>query len=168
MDTGIKKTIITIVAAILPLFASAQAVPSVALTDASGKTVQTQSLIDGKTPFVISMWMTTCKPCIEELGTLTDELTDWEENFPLRIYAVSVDDSRSYRRAVAMAQGSGWDGITPLFDINGDLRRALNVTSVPRVFLYDKDGNLYYTHIGYRPGDELELLEKVRNCHSSK
>ena len=143
--------------------AAAQDLPAVTLQDLKGKPVAARSLADGKTPFVLTMWMTTCKPCMKELEALTDEAIDWSESFPLRIYAVSVDDSRSLQRAVAMAKGSGWEGITPLFDVNGDLRRALNVSSVPQVFVYDAKGALVYTHIGYRPGDEAELLRQLKN-----
>ena len=108
--------------------------------------------------------MTTCKPCLKELDTLAEELVDWDASFPLRIYAVSMDDSRSMKRAVAMAQGRDWDGITALFDVNADLRRALNVVNVPQVFVYDKNGKLFWTHVGYRPGDEQELLSQVKKC----
>jgi AhpC/TSA family. len=134
------------------------------LQDGAGKAVTTASLADGKTPFVISIWMTTCKPCLKELDTLAEELVDWDASFPLRIYAVSMDDSRSMKRAVAMAQGRDWDGITALFDVNADLRRALNVVNVPQVFVYDKNGKLFWTHVGYRPGDEQELLSQVKKC----
>ena len=68
------------------------------------------------------------------------------------------------KRAVAMAQGRDWDGITALFDVNADLRRALNVVNVPQVFVYDKNGKLFWTHVGYRPGDEQELLSQVKKC----
>ena len=140
----------------------AQVIPDVKLSDAGGKTVTAVSLADHKTPFVVSFWMTTCKPCMKELEALTDAVADWEGSFPLRIYAVSVDDSRSLQRAVAMSRN--WEGITPLFDPNGDLRRALNISAVPQVFVYDKDGKQFYTHIGYRPGDEQELLSQLRKC----
>ena len=162
-----KVSIITALAALLlPFLVNAQTLPSKTLQDISGKNVELKTLIDGKTPFVISFWMTTCKPCMKEMEALTDEAIDWNERFPLRIYAVSVDDSRSLQRAVAMAKGSGWEGITPLFDVNGDLRRALNVSAVPQVFVYDAKGNQVYTHIGYRPGDEAELLKQLKNCVS--
>ena len=139
-----------------------QDIPGAKLSDASGRTVTTASLIDHKTPFVISMWMTTCKPCLKELEAVMDEAAGWDGDFPLRVYAVSVDDSRSLQRAIAMSKA--WEGVTPLFDPKGDLRRALNVSAVPQVFVYDKDGNLYHTHIGYRPGDELQLLAALRKC----
>ena len=159
-----KKLVVVLLLALCGLVSYGQRIPSVNLQDGAGKTVTTASLADGKTPFVVSIWMTTCKPCLKELDTLAEELQDWEESFPLRIYAVSMDDARSQKRAVALAQGRDWDGITALFDVNADLRRALNVSSVPQVFVYDKDGNLFYTHIGYRPGDEQELLNQVRKC----
>ncbi|MBO4455164.1 MAG: TlpA family protein disulfide reductase [Bacteroidales bacterium] len=158
-----KKIFSSIAALMLAaVCAFGQTVPAVNLTDAAGKQVPASSLVDNKTPFVISFWMTSCKPCLKELEALTDEIIDWDGPFPLRIIAVSIDDSRSLQRAVAMSRT--WEGITPLFDTNADLRRALNVSSVPQVFVYDKDGKLFNTHIGYRPGDELELLEQVRKC----
>lgn len=158
-----KHILLTVILTLAALCgAAAQDIPAVSLQDAAGKVVAARSLVDGKTPFVVTMWMTTCKPCMKELEALTDEAIDWKESFPLRIYAVSVDDSRSLQRAVAMARGSGWEGITPLFDVNGDLRRALNVSAVPQVFVYDARGNLAYTHIGYRPGDEAELMKQLK------
>ena len=159
-----KRLVVCIFLCLAALVASGQQLPSVTLQDGAGKAVTTASLADGKTPFVISIWMTTCKPCLKELDTLAEELPDWDASFPLRIYAVSMDDSRSMKRAVAMAQGRDWDGITALFDVNADLRRALNVVNVPQVFVYDKNGKLFWTHIGYRPGDEQELLAQVKKC----
>ena len=159
-----KKLVMCLLLVLAGVTLRGQQIPSVSLQDGAGKAVSTASLIDHKTPFVVSIWMTTCKPCLKELDTLAEELPDWDATFPLRIYAVSMDDSRSVKRAVAMAQGRDWDGITALFDVNADLRRALNVSSVPQVFVYDKDGKLFWTHIGYRPGDEQELLSQVRKC----
>lgn len=162
-----KHILLSIIFALMAyLGAAAQDVPAVTLQDSAGKSVAVRSLIDGKTPFVLTMWMTTCKPCMKELEALTDEAIDWNEQFPLRIYAVSIDDSRSLQRAIAMAKGSGWEGITPLFDVNGDLRRALNVSAVPQVFVYDAKGKQVYTHIGYRPGDEAELLRHLKSSAS--
>ena len=160
-----KRFLIIIVLAFITLSAGAQTLPLVDLVDASGAKVPTSSLVDGKTPFVISLWMTTCKPCLKELDATAEELLDWDGPAAPRIYAVSVDDSRSLQRAVAMSAGRDWDGITPLFDPNGSLQRALNVSAVPQVFLYDKTGKQIYTHIGYRPGDELELLKKLRSAY---
>ena len=162
--TKLNAFVAVLAAAILlsPFRAGTQALPSAELQDAGGAKVATASLIDHRTPFVISLWITTCKPCLMELDATAEALIDWDGAEPPRIYAVSIDDSRSLQRAIALSKGRDWDGITTLFDPNGNLRRALNVNAVPQVFLYDKDGELVYTHIGYRPGDEQELLNRLK------
>lgn len=58
-------------------------------------------------------------------------------------------------------RGRGWDPFTFCFDTNKELARAMKVTTCPHVCLYDKDGNLVYTHVGYSPGDEEILFEKI-------
>ncbi|MBO6168958.1 MAG: hypothetical protein J6O51_03195 [Bacteroidales bacterium] len=68
------RLVSAILLAIALLAAPGRDLPSAVLSDASGKDVPTGSLIDHKTPFVVSFWMTTCKPCVKELDTLTDEL----------------------------------------------------------------------------------------------
>lgn len=161
-----KKSILLIALALLSLTrAAAQSIPAAELQDASGKKVTTASLIDHKTPFAISLWMTTCKPCLQELDATAEELIDWDGPKAPRIYAVSIDDSRSLQRAIALSQGRDWEGLTPLFDPNGALRRSLDVSAVPQVFIYNKEGDLVYTHIGYRPGDELETLRRLRSLY---
>ena len=158
-----KKFILLAAIALLPFTkAAAQAIPVADLQDVAGKKVATTSLIDHKTPFMVSLWMTTCKPCLKELDATAEELIDWDGPKAPRIYAVSIDDSRSLQRAIALSQGRDWEGITPLFDPNGELRRALGVSAVPQVFIYNKEGELVFTHIGYRPGDELENLKKLK------
>ena len=151
--------ILAAAAIMLPLTLNAQKIPAVNLQDKDGKTVSTASLIDGKQPFAITFWASWCKFCIEELEALADQAPDWKK--PLRIYAICEDDSRSVSRAKAMAAGSGWPA-TILYDTNGDFGRALGVSSIPHVFVFDKNGNLAYSHLGYIPGDEDTLVEKLQ------
>ncbi len=152
------RHIIAAVLIMLPIGLNAQKIPAVNLQDKDGKTVTTESLINGKQPFAITFWASWCKFCIEELEALSDQAPDWKK--PLRIYAVCEDDSRSVSRAKAMAAGAGWPA-TILYDTNGDFGRALGVSSIPHVFVFDKNGNLAYSHLGYIPGDEDTLVEKL-------
>ena len=139
----------------------AQSLPEVKLQDLSGASVASSSLIDHKTPFVITFWASWCKPCQKELDALADIVPDWDGAFPLRIYGVCVDDARSVSRAKALLGSRDWP-VTPLFDTNSDLRRALNVSSIPHAFVFDKNGKQVYTHVGYVPGDEENLLDRVK------
>lgn len=146
----------------------AQNLPKARVQDLAGNTVQSETWIDNETPFVLSFWSSTCKPCIQELDLMSENLEEWCEQTPFRVIAVSVDDSRSVARARSLAIGRGWDEFTLAFDVNSDFRRAMNITSVPRVFVFDKDGRQVYMHTGYKPGDEYEVLKAVRKLGNER
>ena len=37
----------------------------------------------------------------------------------------------------------------------------MNVTLTPQVFVVDKNGKIVYSHTGYSPGNEEELIEAI-------
>lgn len=155
-----RNRLLLILAAFVSIGLKAQNIPDVKVEDAAGKAVSVQSMVDGKSPFVVSFWASWCKPCLKELAALEEVAPDWEGKYPLRIYAVSVDDSRSIAEAKAMAASADWP-VTVLFDTKQHLKQALKVSSVPHVFVFDKNGKQVWTHTGYIPGAEDELLQKV-------
>lgn len=160
-----KKILLLTIAifALSTVTASAQQmIQNAKVKDHSGKTIETSTLVDGKTPFVVSFWSTTCKPCIKELDAISENYVDWNEEKPFRVIAVSIDDSRSSARAKAFAEGRGWTDFTLLYDENSDFKRASNVISTPQVFVFDKDGLQVYAHTGYAPGNEEELFEVIK------
>ena len=138
-------------------------IPSVKVEDSKGAQVNTASLIDNKTPMIISFWATTCKPCIRELNAINELMPDWLEEVKFRVVAVSTDDSLSTANAGAMAEGSGWDDFIMLYDKNQEFMRAMNVTLTPQVYVVDANGKIVYSHTGYAPGNELELLKVIKN-----
>ena len=141
--------------------ASAQSLPDVKVENQEGKVISTKDLVDG-TPMIISFWSTTCKPCIQELNAINDNLYDWLEEVDMKVVAVSVDDARTISRARAMAQGQGWDSYVCVYDKNQDFKRAMNVAQTPHVFIVDGKGNIVYSHSGYSPGSEYELFEIIK------
>lgn len=159
-----KKIFFLAVTAVLCAFGTvaAQQFPSVQIEDQEGGMVDTRTLIDGKTPVIISFWSTTCKPCIKELDAIVENMPDWLDEADFRVVAVSVDDSRSVARAKSLAAGRGWkSSITLLYDKNQDFKRAMNVNTTPHVFIFDKDGKMVYTHTSYLPGSEEELIDTI-------
>ena len=159
-----RKFIFTILTALAVLSnISAQEMTNVKVQNLSGKVIESSDWVDGETPFILSFWSTTCKPCIQELDVIAENYIDWNDDTPFRVVAVSIDDSRSVARARALARGRGWsDVLTLAFDTNSDLKRAFNVVSVPQVFIFDKDGKMVYSHTGYTPGNENELFERIQ------
>lgn len=142
------------------LMADAQSLPNVKVENADGKQIEVASLVDGK-PFILSFWGVTCKPCITELNALNEVMDEWRKEVDFNIVAVSVDDSRFTSRARSMAKGFGWQ-FTCVFDKNQDLKRALNVSLTPQTFIVDGKGKIVYSHTGYTPGSENELLDKLK------
>ena len=113
-------------------------------------------------PAIISFWSLTCKPCILELNALSENYPDWYEEWPFTVIAVSVDDARSSSKVKSFAEGKGWSDFTILLDPNQDLKRAMNVATMPTVFIVDKEGKIVHRHMGYNPGGENELFEKIK------
>ena len=140
-----KKIFCLTILAVLCTFgvASAQQFPSVQIETQDGKTIDTKTLIDGKTPVIISFWSTTCKPCIKELDAISEQMIDWLDEADFRVVAVSAD-------------------LMVAYDKNQDFKRALNVNVTPHVFIFDKDGKMVYSHTSYLPGGEMELIQKIK------
>lgn len=157
-----KKLIVTTLAFLAFGFAATAQMPKVTVENNKGETINTADLIDGKTPIIVSFWSTTCKPCIMELNAINDAMEEWLEEADFRVVAVSIDDSRSSAKAKSMASGNGWDDFIVLLDKNQDLKRAMNVSLTPQVFVLDANGKIVYSHTGYTPGSELELFEKIK------
>ena len=156
-----KKLLFLMLAVMVGVNASAQTLPDVKIENQEGKIISTKSLADG-TPMIISFWSTTCKPCIQELNAINDNLYDWLEEVDMKVVAVSVDDARTVSRARAMTKGQGWDDYVCLYDKNQDFKRAMNVSLTPHTFIVDGKGNIVYSHSGYTPGSEQELFEKIK------
>jgi cytochrome c biogenesis protein CcmG/thiol:disulfide interchange protein DsbE len=139
---------------------SSNPVPSVNLKDLNGKQVNIKDLVGNDKPTVISFWATWCSPCKRELNNIAELYEDWQEETGVNIIAVSIDDARSSLRVKPYVNGKAWD-YEVLLDANQDLKRAMNVNTIPHTFLVDGDGNIVWQHTSYAEGDEDELYHKI-------
>ena len=158
----IQFAILLVLAVITSSVAQAQ-LPSVKVENRKGEIVNTASLVDGKTPMIISFWAVTCKPCIRELDAINDAMPDWLDEAKFRVVAISTDDSRFSAQARAWVEGHGWSDFNVLFDKNQEFMRAMNVSYTPQVFVVDKKGKVVYSHTGYTPGSENELIDVIKS-----
>ena len=157
----INRVFVSVCALLLSVCSYAQ-LPSLKIENLKGEQVSTLSLLEDGKPMIISFWACTCKPCIQELDAINENLPDWLEEADFKVVAVSTDDARFSAKARSLAQGHGWEDFVQLYDKNQDLMRAMNVSLTPQVFVLDGKGNIVYSHTGYVPGSEQELWDAIK------
>lgn len=158
-----KKLIVLLFAVLVVTGLQAQQksdLPNVTIKDLQGKDVNIAKLSNNGKPFVITFWATWCGPCIKEHNALDEVYLDWKDETGVKIYSVSIDDSRTTAKVKPFVEGKGWD-FEVLLDANGDLKRAMNVNNPPHTFLFDGSGKIVYQHTGYFEGAEEELYEEI-------
>ncbi|HLP49295.1 MAG TPA: TlpA disulfide reductase family protein [Chitinophagales bacterium] len=169
-----KKTILALVLLLSVFLTNAQGektaiekvigektIPSITLADMNGKQVDVASYTKTGKITVLSFWATWCVPCKKELTNIADVYDEWKKKYNMQIIAVSIDDSRSATKVKPTVEGQRWE-YEVLLDVNQDLKRQLNIQSVPFTLLVDAGGKIVYSHSGYVDGDEYILEEEIQ------
>ena len=158
-----KKLFLTVIAiGILSILSTAQSrtLPSVDVKTLNGGNINITTLENDGNPIVISFWATWCKPCKKELNNIAELYGDWQDETGVKLVAISIDDARSMVRVAPYINASDWDYEVYL-DPNGDLKRAMGVSTVPHTFLLNSKNEIVWQHKGYIDGDEDELYEQI-------
>ena len=134
--------------------------PDVSLTDVNGKKINVSEYGKSGKVTVLSFWATWCIPCKKELTNIAGLYADWQKKYNLQVVAVSIDDSRSATKVKPYVEGQRWE-YDVLLDVNQDLKRELNIQSVPFTVVVDQTGKIVFTHSGYVEGDEYVLEEEL-------
>ncbi len=164
-----KKLLIILLMGVLSIsvFSQETSLPKVAIKTLDGQSFSTSDIKNDGKPIIISFWALWCKPCQKELDAFNELYAEWQEETGVKIYAISIDDSRSTARVAPLVKGKGWE-FEVLLDPNGDFKRAMNVNMIPHTFLLDGNGKVVSQHTAYFDGAELELYEKVKKLVSKK
>lgn len=161
-----KKTLLLILVMLITLAIYSQdkgiqTLPSVDLKTLDGKTFNTKDIVNDGKPIIISLWATWCKPCVAELMAISDVYDDWVEETGVKLYAISIDDSKTASRVAPFVNGKGFDFVV-LQDQNWDLKRALNIVDIPFLCILNGKGEIVWQHTSYAPGSENEVFEIIK------
>lgn len=136
-------------------------VPNTTIKTIEGESTNLKTLSEKDDLIIVSLWATWCVPCKNELDAINDVYQDWQDETNVKLYAVSIDDSRTLKRVKPLVNGKSWQ-FDILLDTNSDLKRALGVVSVPFIMVINK-GKIIYKHSGYTPGSEDDLYEILKD-----
>ena len=125
------------------------------LTDLQGAAV-TLSQMRGQV-VLVEFWATWCPPCSESVPELNKVYEKFKDrNF--RLLGISVDkggDVVSRVRAFVKEHAIGY----PVMVDDGSVHVSYGVSSIPVMFVVDKDGRVVKRHMGFIPG-LAEILSK--------
>lgn len=159
-----KKVLFILLVFILNIeisFGQTRKLPNINVKTLNGKKFNISKLQNGQNPIVISFWATWCKPCKKELNNIAEIYEEWQDETGVKIVAISIDDSRSKSKVAPYVNSSDWEYEVYL-DQNGDLKRAMGVSTVPHTFLLNKNKEIVWQHKGYVDGDENKLFKEIK------
>lgn len=131
-----------------------QKAPKFTLKDVTGKVVVLDSLL-AKGPVYMECWDLPCVNCIAELDALVP-IYDSLKGRGLQIVALSVDKPSDESRVKAFVKSKKWPYICVL-DGQNKVKKAYSIVIKPTAYLINTKGEVVYTHIGYKKGDEKKI-----------
>lgn len=133
--------------------------PDFTLKNIEGKTVKLSEVYqDG--PVILTFWSTWCKNCPEEMKHFQRFYDQYKEQ-GLTVLAVSIDGTKTVSKVRPWVTGRRLN-YPILLDTKGDVKRLYHVKPVPHSFVIDSKGQIVYSHVGYRPGDEVKYERHVK------
>jgi len=127
-----------------------------------GSSVQVNDILSPEGTILI-FWETNSSQSCDNLENLQ---TSWLEDvkaFGVNLVAICVDNPGMWIKVKPYVAGKDWEFDTYV-DTNGDLKRALGVTTTPYTILLDGDQNIKCRYPGYCTGDETQICDKIINC----
>jgi peroxiredoxin len=130
--------------------------PAFTLTTVNGESA-TLSQYRGQV-VMLNFWATWCGPCQQEMPLL-DQMYRKYKPAGFTLIGVNVDKDAPPVRQLLDRKPVGFP---VLLDPASQVSKSYHVDEMPSTVLIDRKGNIRYLHRGYKPGDENEYQDRIR------
>ena len=134
-----------------------QKAPNFTLMSTDNKFVTLDSLLKNG-PVYLEFWDLPCKNCIKELDALMPIYDSLKER-GLQIIALSVDKPADEAKVKTFVKSKKWPYYV-LLDNKGKVKNLYHITIKPTAYLINQKGEIVYTHIGFKQGDEKRIRDE--------
>lgn len=132
--------------------------PDFRLKDLDNRLISYEEL-KGSELTVIDFWATWCQPCMRSLPLLNEIYEEFKER-GVSFIGVSVDGPRNQSKISPKVKSMGIS--YPIVrDLNSEVMSDLNLSVVPTLLIYNREGDQEFFHEGFRPGDEDEIRSQI-------
>jgi peroxiredoxin len=107
---------------------------------------------------MVNFWATWCGPCQQEMPLL-DQMYKKYKPAGFTLIGVNVDKDAPPVKALLARKPVSFP---VLLDPANEVSRAYHVDEMPSSVIIDRKGEIRYVHRGYRPGDENDYQDRIR------
>ena len=107
---------------------------------------------------MLNFWATWCGPCQQEMPLL-EQMYKKYKPAGFTLVGVNVDKEAPPVRALLAKRPVSFP---VLLDPASQVSKAYHIDEMPSTVLIDRKGNIRYLHRGYKPGDENEYQDRIR------
>ena len=133
-------------------------IPNLKFKDLDNKKVFLEDFYS-KGPILINFWTLSCEPCKKEMKHLSKINEKYSET-GFQVVSINMDSPRTMKKVKQFVKSQNYS-FKVLSDPRMELFRKLGGNVMPLVVIVDTDGTIEKRHIGYNPGDEVQLEEEI-------
>ena len=133
-------------------------IPNVKFKDLDNKKFMLESFYSSG-PILMNFWTLSCEPCKKEMKHLS-RLNEKYKDSGFQVVSVNMDTPRTIRKVKQFVNSQQYS-FKVLSDPRMDLFRKLGGSVMPLVVIVNMDGTIEKRHIGYSPGDEVQLEQEI-------